>query len=417
MSQRRVVITGMGVLAPNGNTVETFWENSLAGKSGVRLIGEDRFDVSEYSAKFAGQLNDFDSKAAFKTPKDARKADRYTQMAMAATKEAWEQSGLTEADYEPNRSGVLVGSGIGGLKSLEDNHKKMLESSPSRISPFMIPMMITNIASGVISMEYNFRGPNYSIVTACATSTMCIGEAFNLIRYGEADLFIAGGSEAAVVPLGLGGFAAMKAISTRNDNPEAASRPFDVDRDGFVLGEGAGIMVVEELEHARKRGATILAEITGYATTGDAYHMTSPAPEGEGAGRAMARALEVAELSPDKVDYVNAHGTSTPQGDVCESMAIRRILGDHADKVWVSSIKSMIGHLLGAAGSVEMAACIKAIETGDVPPTINLDNQDPACDLDYVPNEARHGDIKIVMNNSFGFGGHNACLVAQKFEA
>jgi len=246
---------------------------------------------------------------------------------------------------------------------------------------------------------------------------MCIGEAFNLIRYGEADLFIAGGSEAAVVPLGLGGFAAMKAISTRNDNPEAASRPFDVDRDGFVLGEGAGIMVVEELEHARKRGATILAEITGYATTGDAYHMTSPAPEGEGAGRAMARALEVAELSPNKVDYVNAHGTSTPQGDVCESMAIRRILGDHADKVWVSSIKSMIGHLLGAAGSVEMAACIKAIETGDVPPTINLDNQDPACDLDYVPNEARHGDIKIVMNNSFGFGGHNACLVAQKFEA
>lgn len=417
MNQRRVVITGMGVLAPNGNSVEEFWKNSLAGQSGVRLIGEDRFDISEYSTKFAGQLIDFDPKAAFKTPKDARKADRYTQMAMAATKEAWAQSGLTEADYNPNRSGVLVGSGIGGLKSLEDNHKKLLENGPSRISPFMIPMMITNIASGVISMEYNFRGPNYSIVTACATSTMCIGEAFNLIRYGEADVFIAGGSEAAVVPLGVGGFGAMKAISTRNDDPAAASRPFDVDRDGFVLGEGAGIMVVEELGHAQKRGATILAEITGYAATGDAYHMTSPAPEGEGAGRAMARALEVAKLSPDKVDYINAHGTSTPQGDICESMAIRRILGDHADKVWVSSIKSMIGHLLGAAGSVEMAACIKAIETGDVPPTINLDNQDPACDLDYVPNEARHGDIKVTMNNSFGFGGHNACLVAQKFEA
>ncbi|MEM6886367.1 MAG: beta-ketoacyl-ACP synthase II, partial [Verrucomicrobiota bacterium] len=406
----------MGVLAPNGNTVADFWQNSLAGQSGVRLIGEDRFDLSEFSTKFAGQLpNDFDPKAAFKTPKDARKADRYTQMAMAATKEAWAQSGLTEADYEPNRSGVLVGSGIGGLKSLEDNHVKHLNSGPSRISPFMIPMMITNIASGIVSMEYNFRGPNYSIVTACATSTMCIGEAFNLIRYGEADLFIAGGSEAAVVPLGVGGFAAMKAISTRNDDPTAASRPFDVDRDGFVLGEGAGIMIIEELEHAKQRGANILAEITGYATTGDAYHMTSPAPEGEGAGRAMARALEVAGLSPDKVDYVNAHGTSTPQGDICESMAIRRILGDHADKVWVSSIKSMIGHLLGAAGSVEMAACIKAIETGDVPPTINLDNQDPACDLDYVPNEARHGDINVVMNNSFGFGGHNACLVAQKY--
>ncbi len=416
MSQRRVVITGMGVLAPNGNTVEEFWKNSLAGKSGVRLIGEDRFDISEYSTKFAGQLDGFDPNAAFKTPKEARKCDRYTQMAMAAAKEAWEQSGLSEADYDPNRSGVLVGSGIGGLKSLEDNHAKMLASNPSRISPFMIPMMITNIASGLISMEYNFRGPNYAIVTACATSTMCIGEAFNLIRYGEADVFIAGGSEAAVVPLGVGGFGAMKAISTRNEDPEAASRPFDTGRDGFVLGEGAGIMVVEELEHARKRGANILAEITGYATTGDAYHMTSPAPEGEGAGRAMARALEVAGLSPDKVDYVNAHGTSTPQGDICESKAIRRILGDHADKVWVSSIKSMIGHLLGAAGSVEMAACVKAIETGDVPPTINLENQDPECDLDYVPNEARHGDIKVTMNNSFGFGGHNACLVSQKFE-
>lgn len=417
MSQRRVVITGMGVLAPNGNSVEEFWKNSLAGKSGVRLINEDRFDVTEYSTRFAGQLDDFDPKVAFKTPKEARKCDRYTQMAMAATKEAWEHSGLTEADYDPNRSGVLVGSGIGGLKSLEDNHAKMLASNPSRISPFMIPMMITNIASGLVSMEYNFRGPNYAIVTACATSTMCIGDAFNQIRYGEADLFIAGGSEAAVVPLGVGGFGAMKAISTRNDDPERASRPFDTNRDGFVLGEGAGIMIVEELEHAKKRGANILAEITGYATTGDAYHMTSPAPEGEGAGRAMARALEVAGLSPDKVDYVNAHGTSTQQGDICESMAIRRILGDHADKVWVSSIKSMIGHLLGAAGSVEMAACIKAIQTGDVPPTINLDNQDPACDLDYVPNEARHGDINVIMNNSFGFGGHNACLVAKKFEA
>jgi 3-oxoacyl-[acyl-carrier-protein] synthase II len=417
MSQRRVVITGMGVLAPNGNSVEEFWKNSLAGKSGVRLIGADRFDISQYTTKFAGQLDGFDPVAAFKTPKDARKCDRYTQMAMAATKEAWAQSGLTEADYDPNRSGVLVGSGIGGLKSLEDNHAKMLASSPSRISPFMIPMMITNIASGLVSMEYNFRGPNYAIVTACATGTMCIGEAFNLIRYGEADLFIAGGSEAAVVPLGVGGFGAMKAISTRNDDPEAASRPFDKDRDGFVLGEGAGIMVVEELEHAKKRGANILAEITGYGNTGDAYHMTSPAPEGEGAGRAMARALEVAGLSPDKVDYVNAHGTSTPQGDICESIAIRRILGSHADKVWVSSIKSMTGHLLGAAGAVEMAACVKAIETGDVPPTTNLDNQDPACDLDYVPNEARHGDINVTMNNSFGFGGHNACLVAQKFEA
>ncbi len=415
MSPRRVVITGVGVLAPNGNNLESFWKNSLEGRSGVRLIGPERFDVSAYSTRFAGQLDGFDPNNHFPSPKEARRCDRYTQMAVAATREAWNQSGLTEADYNPNRSGVLVGSGIGGLKSLEDNHTQLIEKGPSRISPFMIPMMITNIASGLISMEYNFRGPNYAIVTACATSTMCLGEAFNLIRWGEADLFISGGSEAAVVPLGVGGFGAMKAISTRNDDPAAASRPFDRDRDGFVLGEGAGIMIVEELEHARKRGAQILAEIVGYAATADAYHMTSPSPEGEGAARAMQRALDVAGLNPDQVDYINAHGTSTPQGDICETKAIKSVLGNHAKKVWVSSTKSMIGHLLGAAGSVEMAACVQALRTGDVPPTINLAQADEQCDLDYVANTARHGEIKVVMNNSFGFGGHNACVVAQQF--
>ncbi|MEM6822772.1 MAG: beta-ketoacyl-ACP synthase II, partial [Verrucomicrobiota bacterium] len=406
MSQRRVVITGMGVLAPNGNSVEDFWKNSLAGKSGIRTIEEEFFDASAFSTQFAGQLHQFDPKLYFASPKEARRCDRYTQMAIAATKEAWSQSGLTDADFDPNRSGVLVGSGIGGLKSLEDNHRVMLEKNPSRISPFMIPMMITNIASGLISMEYNFRGPNYAIVTACATSTMCIGEAFNLIRFGEAELFIAGGSEAAVVPLGVGGFGSMKAISTRNDNPAAASRPFDKDRDGFVLGEGAGIMVVEELEHAKKRGATIHAELVGYGVTADAYHMTSPSPEGEGAARAMERALEISGINKSEMDYINAHGTSTPQGDICETKAIKSVFGEHANKVWISSTKSMIGHLLGAAGSVEMAACVKALETGDVPPTINLDNQDPECDLDYIANESRHGEINVVMNNSFGFGGH-----------
>lgn len=416
MSQRRVVITGMGVLAPNGNSTEAFWSACLEGKSGVSPIREEYFDASAFSTRFAGQLNGFDPAEHFSSPKEARRCDRYTQMAVAATREAWEQSGLSEGDFDPNRSGVLIGSGIGGLKSLSDNHANYLAKGPSRISPFMIPMMITNIASGLISIEYNFRGPNFAIVTACATSTMCLGEAFNLIRWGEADVFIAGGSEAAVTVLGIGGFGSMKAISTRNDEPERASRPFDRGRDGFVLGEGAGVLVVEELEHARKRGANILGEISGYATTADAYHMTSPSPEGEGARRAMARALQVAQLSPESVDYINTHGTSTPQGDICETLAIKRVFGDHASKVWLSSTKSMIGHLLGAAGSVEMAACIKTLQTGQVPPTINLEDPDPACDLDYVPNEAREGKINVVMNNSFGFGGHNACLVAKKFE-
>lgn len=415
MSARRVVITGMGVLAPNGNSVNDFWSASLNGTSGISSIREEFFDASAYSTRFAGQLDGFDPLKFFDSPKGARRCDRYTQMAIAATAEAWAQSGLEESSYDPLRSGVLIGSGIGGLKSLEDNHKVCLEKGPSRISPFMIPMMITNIASGLVSMKYNFRGPNFAIVTACATSTMCIGEAFNLIRMGEADCFIAGGSEAAVVPLGVGGFGAMKAISTRNEEPEKASRPFDLGRDGFVLGEGAGMIVVEAYEHAKKRGASIIAELVGYATTSDAYHMTAPSPEGEGAARAMKRALEVAGCRPEDVDYINAHGTSTPPGDICETLAIKSVFGAHARKVWISSTKSMIGHLLGAAGSVEMVACLKAIETGAVPPTINLDEPDPACDLDYVAHEAREGAIRVTLNNSFGFGGHNACLVARSF--
>ena len=309
----------------------------------------------------------------------------------------------------------MVGSGIGGLKTLQEQHTILMGRGPGRISPFMIPMMISNIASGLLAIDYNFQGPSFAIVTACATASHSIGESWRLIRDDEADVFIAGGSEAALISLGISGFSAMKAISTRNDEPHRASRPFDKGRDGFVLGEGAGIVILEELEHAKKRGAKIYGEIVGYGATTDAYHMTSPAPGGAGAARAMKRALQHAQLNPADVQYINAHGTSTPQGDICETQAIKSVFGADAGKVWVSSTKSMIGHLLGAAGSVELAACLKAIETGMVPPTINLEDPDPECDLDYVPNKARSGDIRVIMNNSFGFGGHNACIIAKKF--
>jgi 3-oxoacyl-[acyl-carrier-protein] synthase II len=413
MSQRRVVITGLGAVTPLGLDVSTTWANLIAGKSGVSSITS--WDVSKYDCRFAGQVKDFEPRKHFFNEKDARRADRYSQLAMASAKEAVKHGGLDPERLQLDRVGVLVGSGIGGLKSLGDQDEILLTKGPGRVSPFMIPMMITNMAAGLISMEFGFAGPNFCVVTACATSNNCIGEAWRLIRDDEADVILAGGSEAACVPLGMSGFAAMRALSTRNDEPERASRPFDRDRDGFVLGEGAGVVIVEELEHAKKRGAHILAELTGYGLTADAYHMTSPAPGGAGAVKAMQHTLKRAGVPVEKIDYINAHGTSTPVGDVAETEAIKAVFGAHAKKLAVSSTKSMTGHLLGAAGAAEIIFCIKAIEQNILPPTINLDNPDPACDLDYVPHKAREARIDTAMSNSFGFGGHNATLLVQRF--
>src|SRR5271170_2240520 len=413
MSQRRIVITGMGAVTPLGPDVTTTWTNLLAGKSGVSTITS--WDASKYDCRFAAQVKDFEPKKHFFNEKDARRADRYSQLAMAAAKEAVKQAGLDPQGLELDRVGVLVGSGIGGLESLGKQDEQLILKGPNRVSPFMIPMMISNMAAGLISIEFGFAGPNFCVVTACATSNNCIGEAWRLIRDNEADVILAGGSEAACTPLGMSGFAALRALSTRNDEPQRASRPFDKDRDGFVLGEGAGVVIVEELEHAKKRGANILAELTGYRLTADAYHMTSPAPGGAGAVKAMQHTLARAGLTPEKVDYINAHGTSTPVGDVTETEAIKAVFGDHAKKLAVSSTKSMTGHLLGAAGAAELIFCIKAIEHNIIPPTINLDNPDPACDLDYVPHKAREARVDTAMSNSFGFGGHNATLLVQRF--
>ena len=413
MSQRRIVITGMGAVTPLGPDVTTTWQNLLVGKSGVSPITS--WDASKYDCRFAAQVMDFEPRKHFFNEKDARRADRYSQLAMASAKEAVKHGGLDPQHLELDRVGVLVGSGIGGLEALGNQDAILIAKGPNRISPFMIPRMISNMAAGLISMEFGFAGPNFSVVTACATSNNCIGEAWRLIRDDEADVILAGGSEAACVPLGMSGFAAMRALSTRNDEPERASRPFDKDRDGFVLGEGAGVVIVEELEHAKKRGANILAELTGYGLTADAYHMTSPAPGGAGAVRAMQHTLKRAGISVEKVDYINAHGTSTPVGDVAETEAIKAVFGAHAKKLAVSSTKSMTGHLLGAAGAAEIIFCIKAIEQNILPPTINLDNPDPACDLDYVPHKARETRVDVAMSNSFGFGGHNATLIVQRF--
>jgi 3-oxoacyl-[acyl-carrier-protein] synthase II len=411
MSERRIVITGMGAVTPLGLDVNSTWTNLLAGKSGVSPITS--WDTSRYDCRFAAQVKDFEPRKWFFNEKDARRADRYSQLAMASAKEAVKHAGLDPQHLELDRVGVLVGSGIGGLEALGKQDEQLILKGPNRVSPFMIPMMISNMAAGLISIEFGFAGPNFCVVTACATSNNCIGEAWRLIRDNEADVILAGGSEAACVPLGMSGFAAMRALSTRNDDPERASRPFDKDRDGFVLGEGAGVVIVEELEHAKKRGATILAELTGYGLTADAYHMTSPS--GVGAVKAMENTLKRAKISPDKVDYINAHGTSTPVGDVAETDAIKKVFGAHAKAVPVSSTKSMTGHLLGAAGAAELIFCIKAIEQNIIPPTINLDNPDPACDLDYVPHKARETNVDIAMSNSFGFGGHNATLLVQRF--
>jgi len=409
MSNRRVVVTGIGVVSPLGSDLKSFWENLVNGRSGVRQITQ--FDASTFDCHIAGEIPNFNPSLYFKNSKDVRRTDRFAQFAMAAAKLALENSGVDLEKVDRNRFGVLVGSGIGGLKSLEDQHTVLMNKGASRVSPFMVPMMIVNMASGLISMEYGLEGPNFSIVTACATAANSIGEAWRMIRYGDADIFLAGGSEAVICGLGMAGFCSMRAMSTRNDEPEKASRPFDRDRDGFVMGEGAGILVLEEYEHAKARGAQIYCELAGYGLTSDAYHMTSPRPDGVTVARAMQLALDSAGANVTEVNYINAHATSTSVGDVCETKAIKLLTGDYAKNgLLVSSTKSMTGHLLGGAGGVESAVCVLVIKHGVVPPTINLDNPDPDCDLDYVPNVAREKDVRLALNNSFGFGGHNATL-------
>ncbi len=410
---RRVVITGIGVISPVGNDLETFWTNLREGKSGIGNI--TGFDVSNYDCQIAGEVRNFDAKTVFKNPKDVRRTDRFVQLAMAAAKMSIQDSGLDLDKVNRDRFGTIISSGIGGLKTLEDQFSVLMNKGPSRTSPFTIPMLISNMASGVISMEFGLRGPNMCIVTACATSNNSLGESWRIIKFGDADIFLAGGSEASIVELGLAGFSSMRALSRRNDEPERASRPFDRDRDGFVMSEGAGVCVVEELEHAKKRGAKIYCELTGYGLSADAHHMTAPPDDGEGAARAMKLALDHAKLGPGDVDYINAHATSTGLGDIAETKAIKKVFGDQT-KVSISATKSMTGHLLGGAGAVEMAACIMAIRDGIIPPTINLENPDPQCDLDYTANKAKEKKVRVTLNNSFGFGGHNATLVATAFD-
>ena len=412
-NNRRVVITGMGAITPLGNDVETFWLNLKNGVSGIHKI--DSFDTSAYDCRIGGEVRGFDPKTVFKNPKDVRRTDRFAQLAMAAAKMAMADSAIEMANENPDRFGVLVSSGIGGLKTLEDQYTILLSKGPKRVSAFTIPMLISNMASGLISMEFGMRGPNMCIVTACATSNNAIGESWRMIKFGDADVFLAGGSEAAIIPIGLAGFGAMKALSTRNDEPERASRPWDRDRDGFVIGEGAGVVVVEELERAKKRNAKIYCELVGYGLSADAHHMTAPPHDGGGAAKAMELALEHAQLSVDQVDYINAHATSTGLGDVAETRAIKTVFGDRAKSVSISSTKSMTGHLLGGAGAVEMAACALAIRDGVIPPTINLDHPDEECDLDFTPHQAREKKVSVALNNSFGFGGHNATLVVKEF--
>ncbi len=408
----RVVVTGMGVVTSLGHDLDTFWNNLMAGKSGVSRI--ESFDVSEYPTQIAASIKDFNPED-FMDRKDARKMDRFVQLAVAAGKSALANSGLDiQKDADPNRVGVSIGSGIGGLGTWEDQHNVLLEKGPKRVSPFFIPMMIANMASGQLSIMLGAKGPNTTPVTACATGSHAIGDSYKLIQRGDADVMVCGGAEATIRPTGMAGFCAMRAMSTRNDEPEKASRPFDTGRDGFVMGEGAGILVLESLEHAQKRGAHIVAEVLGYGLSGDAHHMTEPDPDGP--ARCMAMAMRDAGIQPEEVDYINAHGTSTPVGDRSETIAIKKALGDHAKKVAVSSTKSMTGHLLGAAGGVEAVICGLSLQHQKIAPTINLDDQDPECDLDYVPNHARDAKLDVVMSNSFGFGGHNATIILKKFD-
>jgi 3-oxoacyl-[acyl-carrier-protein] synthase II len=408
VQRRRVVVTGLGVVSPVGNTVQDAWQNVLAGKSGISRV--TRFDPSRLSCQIAGEVKGFEI-SQYLSAKEARRMDRFIHFGMAAGLQAWKDSGNAVRADAAERFGIIFGSGIGGLPLIEEMHNELLKSGPRRVSPFFIPGTIINMIAGNLSIMLGTKGPNLAIVTACTTSTHCIGEAAKSIRYGETDVVIAGGAEATVTELAMGGFASARALSTRNDDPAGASRPWDKERDGFVLGEGAGAVVLEELEHAKRRGARIYCELAGYGVSSDAYHMTAPAADGDGAFRCMANAMRDAGLGVESIDYINAHGTSTPLGDLAETVAVKRLLGERAKKVAVNSTKSMTGHLLGAAGGVEAVFSILALRDQVSPPTINLQTPDPQCDLDYVPNAARKMAIRTAVSNSFGFGGTNGTLV------
>ncbi|MGC8741376.1 MAG: beta-ketoacyl-ACP synthase II [Candidatus Sumerlaeaceae bacterium] len=411
--KKRVVVTGLGAVTPIGNSVEEFWSNLLAGKSGIGYI--TKFDTTNHSVKIAAEVKNFNAEDHFEK-KEIKKIDDFCRFAVVAARQAFQDSGLNWEKVSPLDVGVIIGCGMGGVMTIEEQHAILMSRGPSRVSPFLIPKMIPNMSSGLISIYLGAKGPNTTIVTACASATHAIGEAFRTIQRGDATAIITGGTESTISPLSIAGFANMGALSQQNDNPQAASRPFDAKRDGFVMGEGAGIIVLEELEHALARGAKIYAEIVGYGLTDDAYHMTAPAPEGEGGARAMKMALETAGIAPTDVQHINAHGTSTPLNDKLETQAIKTVFGEHAYKIAITANKSMIGHLIGAAGAAEAIATIKAIQENKVPPTINLDNPDPECDLDYTPHKAREMEIVYALKNSLGFGGHNATVCFKKFE-
>jgi 3-oxoacyl-[acyl-carrier-protein] synthase II len=408
LSRRRVAVTGLGIVCPVGNSVEEAWANIRAGKSGITRI--TRFDASPFASQIAGEVKNFDIGQVL-SPKEARRVDKFIHYGIAAAAQAIKDAGLEANPKDAERVGINIGSGIGGLPLIEETHRALMEGGPRKISPFFIPGAIINMISGNLSIMYGFKGPCLAMVTACTTANHCIGDSARLIEYGDADIMVAGGSEAAICALGVGGFSAARALSTRNDDPATASRPWDIDRDGFVLGEGAGVLVLEELEHAKARGANIYCELAGYGVSADAHHITAPCEDGEGAARGMVNAMRNAAINPEDVDYVNAHGTSTPLGDLAETIAVKRCFGDHARKLAISSTKSSTGHLLGAAGGVEAVFTIMGMKDQVAPPTINLFNQDPQCDLDYVPNTARQMKIKVALSNSFGFGGTNGTLV------
>jgi 3-oxoacyl-[acyl-carrier-protein] synthase II len=409
----RVVVTGLGVVSALGNDLDTFWSQLIAGACGVDRI--TAFDAKDYATQIAAEVKNFDPTPALPSPKEARRTDRFSQFGVHAGWQALRDSGLDLNRANRDEIGVFIGSGIGGLQTVAEQHKILLARGPDRLSPFMIPMLISNMASGIFSMYHNLRGPNFATCSACATANHALGEAWRTIKMGDAKVMFAGGAEATIITIGIGGFCAMRAMSTRNHEPKRASRPFDKERDGFVMGEGAAVVVLEELEHARARGARIYCELAGYGNTADAHHLTAPSPGGEGAARCMRMALRNAALNPEDISYINAHGTSTPQGDIAETEAIKTVFGQHARKLVVSSTKGATGHMLGAAGAVEMVVCAKSLQTDIVPPTINYDYPDPECDLDYVPNKARPMKVNAIVNNSFGFGGHNASIVAKKF--
>ncbi len=409
---KRVVVTGVGAITPIGKNCNDFWDGIKEGRNGVDTI--TAFDVTDFKCKIAAEIKDFDA-AEYIDKKDARKMDRYTQFGFIAAREAFENSGLDMEKEDPWRIGVITGSGVGGIETLETQHETLMTKGPGRVSPFFVPMMISNMAAAQIAIHLGAKGANENVVAACASGTNAIGNAFNIIKRGECDAIIAGGAEATITPLAFAGFCSMKAMSQNNDNPKLASRPFDLERDGFVMGEGAGFLVLEELEHAKKRGANIICELVGYGITNDAYHITSPAPGGEGGAKAMEFALNSAGITPDKIDYINAHGTSTKYNDSFETQAIKKVFGEHSKKLMVSSTKSMTGHLLGAAGGIEAIICALALKEGFVPATINYNTPDPECDLDIVPNVGRKADIEYAMSNSLGFGGHNSAVILKKY--